>query len=321
MLLNDAIDITVLMPVYNVGKYVAEAIQSVLDQSFESFELLIINDGSTDDTETKIKLFTDPRIVMVNRQHAGVAMALNAGIQLARGRYIARFDADDICLPDRLEKQFRFLEQHPDHVLTGSDALYIQESGEPLFTFHCWGHSDADIQRNLYTFCPAIHSAVMVRKKTLVLAGGYDVKAHNFEDYLLWVRIARMGKLANIPEPLIKVRFNPSSITIDEKWRGKRFRQLKRTIIQRGRVNDDEERELVSILTKQDTRGIKVGAYHVLCGKKMLTDNHQPAKARTHIWEAIKHQPFRWDSYALLGLSFLPKAMIDWLHYKSPNRL
>lgn len=318
---NRNIDITVLMPVYNAKQYIAEALESVLTQSFPYFELLIINDGSTDETEAIIERYKDSRIVLLKTEHGGVAKALNYGLSIAKGKYIARFDADDICLPERLEKQFTFLEAHPDYVLTGSDATYIMEDGSHLFNFSCSGHSNEDILRNLYTFCPAIHSVVMYRKQAVLEAGGYAVHAHNFEDYLLWVQLARSGKLHNIAEPLIKVRFNPSSVTIDEKWRGERFRSLKRSIIKKGCITEAEGNSILAILNHQDTPMMKAGAYHALCGKKFLTDNYQPAIARSHLLLSAKYIPRRWDTYALFALSFFPEPFINWLHRRSPNKL
>ena len=103
--MND-IKITVLMPVYNAEKYIEKAIDSVLNQSFKDFELLIINDGSTDGSMDIIRNFNDPRIVVVNQANSGVAAALNTGVKLARGEFIARFDADDICYPRRFDEQY-----------------------------------------------------------------------------------------------------------------------------------------------------------------------------------------------------------------------
>src|ERR1700758_2331993 len=105
---TDRPQITVLMPAYNAGKYIREAIWSVLQQSFKNFELLVINDGSTDDTLSIALSFHDPRIIVVNREHEGIAAALNTGLKLASAPYIARFDADDICLPNRLRTQLDF---------------------------------------------------------------------------------------------------------------------------------------------------------------------------------------------------------------------
>jgi hypothetical protein len=318
---NEHRKITVLMPAYNAGKYIREAITSVLEQTHCDFELMIINDGSTDDTVSVIMSFNDPRISIVNKEHEGIAEALNTGLQLADTYYIARFDADDVCMPDRLEKQFNFLEDHPDYVLVGSDAEYIIENGDFLFSFKCIAHSNEEVQRNMYVYCPFIHSSVMYKREEVIKAGGYNLNAHHFEDYLLWTSLAKMGKMQNLREPLLKVRFNPASVTIDERWRGERFRQLKRQATTRGNITEEEGKELLAIIESQNVQQIKEGAYHALCGKKFLADNYQPVKARGHVRKAISIKPLRLDNYLLYAVSYMPEPFIVWLHKKSPNRL
>jgi glycosyltransferase involved in cell wall biosynthesis len=313
--------VTVLMPAYNAGKYIAEAIASVLDQTFANFELLIVNDGSTDNTAAIIESYNDPRIVLISQDNKGIAAALNTGLKHARAPYIARFDADDICHPQRLEKQLNFLNDNPNYILVGSDADYILENGDPLFYFDCIAHTHQQIINKLYFYCPFLHPTVMYRKDCICKAGGYPTDAHNFEDYLLWTSIANLGMLHNIPEALIKYRLNSSSVTIDERWRGRRFRQLKREIIKRGSITATEGEELLAIIKKQDVRKIKESSYHALCAKKFLANNYQPEKARPHILKAIRIYPFRWDNYLLYTVSYLPAKFILWLHGLSPNKL
>jgi glycosyltransferase involved in cell wall biosynthesis len=313
--------ITVLMPAYNAGKYIAEAIYSVLQQTFTDFELLIVNDGSIDDTLDIITAFDDGRIVIIHQKNTGVAGALNTGLKHARADYIARFDADDVCYPQRLEKQYGFLIHNPDYILVGSDVDYMLENGDFLFHFNCIAHTHQQVMDKLYFYCPFIHPAVMYRKEPIINAGGYPVDAHNFEDYLLWTSIATKGKLCNLPETLIRYRLNSSSVTIDERWRGKRFRDLKRLIVNRGTITLSEGEELLSILKKQDTRKIKEASYHALCAKKLLADNYQPNKARLHLKKAIEIYPFRLDNYLLYSISYLPERIIFWLHSLSPNKL
>jgi glycosyltransferase involved in cell wall biosynthesis len=313
--------ITILMPAYNAEKYIGEAIRSVLVQTFSDFEFLIVNDGSNDGTQQVIDSFSDERIVQVTQVHSGVSKTLNNGLSMARGEYIARFDADDICFPDRLEKQHAFLESHPEYVMVGSDAEYILENGEHLFDFACIAHSHEAIMDKLYFYCPFIHSSVMYRKEAVITAGGYSLPAHNFEDYLLWTQLSKIGELYNLPEILIRVRFNPASVTIDEKWRGQRFRELKRKAIRRGYVTKEEGDELQAILQKQDMKHVKEGAYYALCAKKFLTDNYQPKESRMYARKAIHAMPFRLDNYALLLAGFLPEKFIQWLHKRSPNKL
>ena len=306
--------VTVLMPAYNAGKYIAAAVQSVLDQTFTDFELLIVDDGSSDNTIAVLQVFTDSRIRLIRQENNGISAALNAGLRQACGKYICRFDADDICFPQRLSRQLSFLDEHPAYLVVGSDAEYISEDGEHLFHFRCAGHTHAEIVNQLYTHCPFIHSAVMYRKAAILQAGGYSLLAHNFEDYLLWVQLLAAGKCFNLPEALIRVRINPASATIDERWRGRRFSRLKRQIIHRGSITEKESAELLAIIKKQETKKIKEGAYHALCGKKFLHENYRPARARWHVTRAIHAHPLRLDNYAMLAVSFLPPGLIRWLH-------
>ncbi len=313
--------ISVLMPVYNAERYIAEAIASVLQQSYAHFEFIIVNDGSTDGSRNIIKTFNDKRIILIDQPHQGIATALNNGLKHASADYIARFDADDICDPERLEKQLTFLLNNPDYILVGSDVEYILENGDFLFNFQCIAHTHEQIMEKLYFYCPFIHPTVMYKKDRILSAGGYATNAHNFEDYLLWTSLAKEGKFHNQAEPLLKYRLNSTSVTIDEKWRGRRFRKLKRAAITRGSVTPAEADELLAIIKTQNIDKIKQGAYHALCGKKLLADNYQPAKARDHVRKAIRIHPSRLDNYLLYTVSFLPERWIAWLHKLSPNRL
>ena len=306
--------ITVLMPAFNAAPFIAEAIASVLSQECDGYELLVVDDGSTDDTVKIIQSFTHPALRLIRSNHLGIANALNTGLQHAKGEYIARFDADDICLPMRLAIQSNFLDKNPAHIICGGNAEYIDVNGEHLFHFKCKAFEHDDIMRLLNHHCPFIHSSVMYRRAPVLQLGGYPVDAHNFEDHLLWAQMAGKGMYYNLNKELIMVRFNPSSTTIDEKWRGDRFRQLKNRIIRNAAVTVDEGQELEAIIRSQDLQKIREGAYYALCGKKFLVNNHKPAKARQHLSKAIRIQPKRFDNYALYALSYFPPSIIHWLH-------
>ena len=306
--------LTVLMPAYNAAPYIREAIDSVLRQTYHDYELLIINDGSTDTTKDIIESYTDKRIRLVSQENKGIAKALNTGLQLAKGELIARFDADDICLPGRLENQFSFMEANPGCIVTGSEAEFISENGEHLFNFKCFAYTNEEIKKIIYNTCPFIHTAVIYRKSAVLKAGGYPEDAHNFEDHLLWIQLCTYGSYYNLPFPLVKVRYNPASATMDEKWRGSRFRRLKQRILLRGTVTREEGEELEAILEKQDKEKIKKGSYYALCGKKFLLNNHEPGKARQQLIKAIRIYPFRFDNYFLFILSWLPASFLKWLH-------
>jgi len=305
------IPVTVLMPAYNTEQYIGDAIRSVLNQTFTDFELLIVNDGSTDKTEEVITSFKDPRIVLINQPNGGVSAALNTGLGQARGEYIARFDADDICYPDRLQLQYSFMKENPDYVVIGSDADYMDKNGEYLYLYRNIGHTNEEINERITTYCPFIHSSVFYIKEFALQTGGYDERAHTFEDWLLWKKFIKKGKVCNFRQPLISVRLNPESVTVDEKLRGKRFVELKRAMLfGSSDITAEQEKELLAILKSQNFSGFKHFSYHILVAKKYLWNNYQPAKARQHLKEAISLKPFLPGTYGLLLLSYIPKTIL-----------
>jgi len=260
--------ITVLMPAYNVAPYIGKAIESVLAQTFTDFELLIINDGSTDCTEVIINTFKDPRIRLINQTNQGVASALNLGLLNAKADLIARFDADDVCFPHRLERQYRFLMNNPDHLVVGSNVRYIDMNGEYVYTWRILAHSDEEIRKLVYSTCPLIHSATLFWKKPVLDAGSYNTNAHAFEDHLLWSRLLQYGKACNLDEVLMNVRLSPGSVSIDEKWRTRRFREIKAESLRKGSPTEEEGNELLKILNEQNNTKIKEGSYYAPMGKK-----------------------------------------------------
>lgn len=303
-------DITVLMPVYNAGKYLAEAIDSVLSQTQSNFEFLIINDGSTDNTEELIRSYTDPRIRLINQSNGGVSAALNTGLVHARGEFIARFDGDDVCYPTRLAKQYDFMQRNPEYILIGSDGDYMNEEGEFLFTYRNTGHTNEEIQARIHVYCPFIHSSVFYRKAPVLEAGGYEVNARSFEDYFLWKQLIKKGKVCNFVEPLIKVRFNASSVTVDEKDMDPLFTQLKAKALETGRISQEEGQLLLKSI-KRLSPAKKESSYHRMLGKKYLWNNYQPSKSRKHLRRSMRIEPFKPETYMLFLLSFLPKKTIE----------
>jgi glycosyltransferase involved in cell wall biosynthesis len=312
--------VTVLMPAYNAGKYIVEAIASVLEQSFTNFELLIINDGSTDNTEKIIRSFKDPRIVLISQENKGVSAALNLGLSHARANYIARFDADDICLPNRLKVQYDFITAYPEYTIIGSAVEYMDADGHYIFTHHPEGHLNEEIQQLKYTICPFIHSSVFYKKDAVVNNGGYNEHAYTYEDHFLWVNILKNEKACNLSQALIKVRLNPESITIDERWRTRKFRSIKYSTLKNKNITEAEGNELYQIGGKQYSPKIKQGAYYALCGKKFLLNNYQPEKARLNMIRAISLHPLRLDNYLIYTVSYLPERFITWLHNISTGK-
>jgi len=313
--------VTVLMPAYNAGRYIGEAIASVLDQSFADFELLIVNDGSTDDTVKVINSFNDTRIVLINQENKGVAAALNAGLGCARTPFIARFDADDICYPQRLKTQYEFITAYPEYSIIGSGADYVDADGQFIFSHHPVAHLNEEIQQLKYSVCPFIHSSVFYKKDVILNNGGYNEHAYTYEDHFLWANILKNEKACNLSQALIQVRLSPESVTIDEKWHSKKFLSIKYATLKKQRITEAEGLELFQISGKHHSPKIKEGAYYALCGKKFLVNNYQPEKARTNVSRAITLQPFRLDNYLLYTVSYFPERFINWLHRIHPEQV
>ncbi len=303
--------VTVLMPVYNAGPYISEAIDSILQQTFTDFEFLIINDGSADDSLQKIRSYSDPRIVVVDRANHGLIESLNEGLQRAKGEIIARMDADDVCLPNRFEKQLAFLKSHPDYVLVGSEADVMDKDGNFLYKLEPIGYSNEEISAGIKQKCPFIHPCVMFKKKLVIDLGCYPKNALTFEDHLLWRELLSVGKVCNLREVLLKVRFNPESLTIDEKWRGKEFLEIRKRSIENGIVSDTDGAVLKEIVSSQNFASYKQAAYYAMVGKKYLWNNPDRSLARAHFAKAIQLYPKNKQLYLLWLTSFLPSGFVQ----------
>lgn len=200
--------ISVILPVYNGSKTIQEAVQSVLNQTYNNFELIIINDGSTDSTRSIIESFKDKRIIIINQVNKGLVNSLNLGIQRSRGIYIARMDADDYCLPKRFEKQIRKLESNPNLAAVGSLVENRYPSGDTIIKTRPLTH--AAILKRIVLINPFSHSSVMMRKTTVESVGMYNPetdgsKTKLVEDYDLWIKFIKSGfELENINEVLMQ---------------------------------------------------------------------------------------------------------------------
>jgi glycosyltransferase involved in cell wall biosynthesis len=206
--------VSVLLPVYNGPLYVGQAIESILAQTYEEFELIVIDDGSIDETPDIVRRFTDPRIQIITQSNRGLPSALNRGLEFARGRYIGRQDQDDLSFPDRLAKQVAYLTAHPGCALVGTWAEIWHEN-ERTERVHAHPSGNADLQFQLLLDNPFVHSSVMIRRAALDRVGVYstDPDRQPPEDYELWSRIARVFDVANIPEVLHVYRETEGSMS------------------------------------------------------------------------------------------------------------
>jgi len=202
--------ISVLMPVYNSEKYLKEAIESILNQTFSDFEFLIINDGSTDQSVNIIESYGDSRIRLIhNEQNQGLISTLNKGIDLSQGKYIERMDSDDISLPARLEKQFKLMEENEDIGICGT---LFQSFGNHNYIPNHPEDSEL-IKAHLVFGCYIGHPTVMIRKSIFKKYNlRYDNNFKHAEDYELWTRVIKYSKFTNIQEILLHYRSHDSQI-------------------------------------------------------------------------------------------------------------
>ncbi|AVT82855.1 glycosyltransferase family 2 protein [Rhodopseudomonas palustris] len=205
--------VSVIMPVRDGERWVAEAIRSVQNQTFRDFELLVIDDGSADATPAILAdaAAADSRIAVLTQHRNGLVAGLNRGLSAARAPLIARLDADDIALPDRLARQVDYMAAHPDVVLLGGWATIIDENGQPKGRE--MRPSPNDLRATLMNKSPFIHPTVMLRAEAARRVGGYHAAFEAGEDYDFWLRLADIGELAILPELLIRYREHSSSVT------------------------------------------------------------------------------------------------------------
>lgn len=203
--------VTVLMPAFNAEKYVAEAIESVLEQTYQNFEFIIINDGSTDNTEKIIYRYNDPRIVYIrNESNIRLVATLNKGIRIARGKYIMRMDADDISVVDRMKLQVAFMEQYPEIGVCGSFLSVFGETIKPYLSKR--PEMDEDIRARMLVCNSIGHPNVMIKKSVMIDNNvWYDETYYRMEDWGLWISLMPYCKFYNIQLPLILYRYVETS--------------------------------------------------------------------------------------------------------------
>ncbi len=210
---HDAPRVSVLMPVFDAEPYVAAAIKTILSQTFESFEFLIVDDGSTDRSPEILEEFAkgDPRVRVVRRPHSGLVPTLNHGLELARGELVARMDADDVALPSRLALQLARLQREESLLCVGGAFEVIDARGRLVDRRAPPCEHTEIVEWALAGRSPISHSAATYRRDRVLALGGYDETAELVEDLDLWLRLAEVGTLANLPQVVSRVRFHAAS--------------------------------------------------------------------------------------------------------------
>lgn len=223
--------ISIILPTWNGSRLIERAIRSVQDQDFQDWELLVVDDGSTDQTPVLVKTLaqSDPRIVYFRNEHnLGVQKTLNNGLRLAKGTYIARIDDDDVWIDKtKLSRQFAFLESHPDHALVGTGVIVVDEEDRELVRYFL-PETDAAIHAALLLHNCFVHSSVLFRRELATRLGGYDEtpETRHVEDYDLWLRIGLSAKYANLP--IYSVRFTVRAASMSQ---SNKMEQCKKDIL------------------------------------------------------------------------------------------
>lgn len=292
--------VSVLLPVYNAQDYLRESIDSILDQSFVDFELIIINDGSRDGSKAIIDSYSDPRIVIIDQDNAGLPISLNRAIAKAKGKYLARQDADDVSEPIRLAEQVAYLEDHTDCALLGAWAKILQER---KLTDRELKHptDNGEIQVKLMFYNCFAHSSVMIRRSTLDQCGLYpeDPKKFPPEDYDLWLRIAQVAQVANLPKVLLQYRELSGSIS-----------RQKLELMQE-RAQKMSEHALIAILGKT-TLPSKINLLvKAMCAVPVQLNKNSYLELHSLLGDIAQYQSARWPSES----ASITKGLIDCQSY------
>lgn len=202
--------VSVLLPVHNGQSYLREAVESILGQTFDDFELLALDDGGTDGSLAILREYEakDPRVHVFSREHRGIVRTRNELAMQACGRYLAPMDQDDVCVPQRFERQVTFLDSSPDYVLVGGWCEHVNSAGMPIGIIrNPIFHEEID-QAHLKGHTSVVQSAAMLRRAAFSRTGGYRAEFETAEDLDLWLRLAEVGKVTNLPEVLLKYRLH-----------------------------------------------------------------------------------------------------------------
>jgi glycosyltransferase involved in cell wall biosynthesis len=213
---REAARVTFLTTTFNAGEFLRPAIESVLAQTDRRWRLIIVDDGSTDDSAEVAASYRDPRVTTVRlERNVGQTAALNLGLEMVETDWVARLDQDDLAAPDRLKHQLAFLQDNPGTVLVGSWADYIDERGSPAGSWRPATESE-EVRRALYTRpCPFAHSAVMYRADVARSVGGYPTELVYAQDLALWIRMDAVGTIANVPRVLTYLRLHSNQASRD----------------------------------------------------------------------------------------------------------
>ena len=212
--MNSEPKVSIIIPTYNQSQYLEEAMESVLNQTYQNIEIIIVDDGSTDNTSEVVKSF-DNKIIYIPQKNKGASSARNAGIKKAQGQYVAFLDSDDMWIKNKLEKQIKFIQNNPEIGLLGTGCYQMVDINKMIYK-KIFPAKNEILQKDLIKYNPFIQSSVIIRKDIFNDIGLYDEKFKESEDYDLWLRIAQKYKVANIQEALVTKKYYEKGLSKDK---------------------------------------------------------------------------------------------------------
>jgi glycosyltransferase involved in cell wall biosynthesis len=289
--------VSVIMPVYNGSRYLLEAAESILAQTYQDFEFICIDDGSTDDSLQPLRQLErrDPRVRVITRANKGLPRTLNEGIALAKAPLIARMDADDIALATRFEKQVAHLQDNPRCVIVGSRVTTIDPYGSAVWTSEQPTDHESIVRDLLHGIgWSIVHPAAMIRKSALEQIAGYREQFSTSQDLDLFLRLAEVGELANLAEPLLQYRVHCESATFRKFQEQEKFRHI-------------------ILREAHERRGLPAPAPQAMFQRTYLPIGEQIRRwawtalkkgnvkvARRHARDCLKHDPLALETWRLL---------------------
>lgn len=298
-----SIEISIVMSVYNAESFLKESIESILNQTHENFEFIIINDGSTDNSLEIIKSFRDNRIVLIDQKNQGLSKSLNNGINIAKNELIARMDADDISFLNRLENQIEFMLKNPACIVLGTNADIIDLGGNYLYTTNLVTENH-EIKEKLPE-ANIMHSSAMFRKSIFNISEKYPEEiSQYFDDKILWNKMSKFGELRNLSESLIKYRIVPNSMSNLSQKKINLFRKSANEIISNGfNLTKTDLIKLKSI--SDNTKNERFANYYLRLGNIHLKNaNHK--LAIKNLSKSLKYSPFNINTWFNLVFCLLP---------------
>jgi glycosyltransferase involved in cell wall biosynthesis len=291
--------VSIILPVYNASRYLERAVVSMLTQTFTDFELLLMDDGSTDDSLAILRKLAkaDARCIVHTRENRGLVQTLNEGIARSRAEILVRMDADDLSYPRRIELQVAYLEQHPNCVAVGTEAMMIDPDGHHLCRYGVPSdHMDIDAKHMIGAGGMILHPTVALRKSAVLSIGCYRDLCRHAEDFDLFLRLAEIGGLANLPDVLVEYRQHMQSIGYSKAAAQRNAKEL--ALIEarsrRGLAKKDAISTAGSFVGPAKTAEVhRQWAWWALSGGNIAT-------ARRHAFSSIRLSPFATDNLRLI---------------------